>query len=134
MNTGVGWLVGSLVGSLVGQSQAISSTSVATKSATLLALCALCCHSNATGAPIANQPNSAQLGAASTTPPSYIRIANASYGSYAHAVFASVNSSSIRPSESEIKNLSLLLTKCVTCTDPDVTWGRGRGWPLVVHY
>ena len=20
------------------------------------------------------------------------------------------------------------------CTDPDVTWGSGRGWPLVVHY
>jgi len=20
------------------------------------------------------------------------------------------------------------------CTDPDVTWGRGRGCPLVVHY
>jgi len=20
------------------------------------------------------------------------------------------------------------------CTDPDVTWGRGRGYPLVVHY
>jgi len=20
------------------------------------------------------------------------------------------------------------------CTDPDVTWGRGRGFPLVVHY
>jgi len=19
------------------------------------------------------------------------------------------------------------------CTDPDVTWGHGRGWPLVVH-
>jgi len=33
---------------------------------------ALCCHSNATGAPIANPPNSAQLGAACTTPPSYI--------------------------------------------------------------
>jgi len=29
---------------------------------------ALCCHSNATGAPITNPPNSAQLGAASTTP------------------------------------------------------------------
>jgi len=35
---------------------------------------ASCCHSNATGAPIANPPNSAQLGAASTTPPSYIRV------------------------------------------------------------
>jgi len=35
---------------------------------------ALCCHSNATRAPIANPPNSAQLGAASTTPPSYIRV------------------------------------------------------------
>ena len=35
---------------------------------------ALCCHSNATRAPIANLPNSAQLGAASTTPPSYIRV------------------------------------------------------------
>jgi len=35
---------------------------------------ALCCHSNATGAPIANPPNSAQLEAASTTPPSYIRV------------------------------------------------------------
>jgi len=20
------------------------------------------------------------------------------------------------------------------CTDPDVTWGNGRGWPVVVHY
>jgi len=20
------------------------------------------------------------------------------------------------------------------CTDPDVTWGNGRGYPLVVHY
>jgi len=20
------------------------------------------------------------------------------------------------------------------CTDPDVTWGSGGGWPLVVHY
>ena len=20
------------------------------------------------------------------------------------------------------------------CTDPDVTWGSGRGYPLVVHY
>ena len=35
---------------------------------------ALCCHSNATRAPIANPPNSAQLGAVSTTPPSYIRV------------------------------------------------------------
>jgi len=35
---------------------------------------ALCCHSNATRAPIANPPNSAQLGAASTTPPIYIRV------------------------------------------------------------
>jgi len=35
---------------------------------------ALCCHSNATHAPIANPPNSARLGAASTTPPSYIRV------------------------------------------------------------
>ena len=34
---------------------------------------ALSCHSNATHALIANPPNSAQLGAASTTPPSYIR-------------------------------------------------------------
>jgi len=31
-------------------------------------------HSNATRAPIANPPNSAQLEAASTTPPSYIRV------------------------------------------------------------
>ena len=35
---------------------------------------ALCCHSNAAGAAIANPPNSAQLGAASTTLPSYIRV------------------------------------------------------------
>jgi len=35
---------------------------------------ALCCHSNATRAPIANPPNSAQLGAASTMPPSYIQV------------------------------------------------------------
>jgi len=35
---------------------------------------ALCCHSNATRAPIANPPNSAQLGAASNMPPSYIRV------------------------------------------------------------
>ena len=35
---------------------------------------ALCCHSNATRVPIANPPNSTQLRAASTTPPSYIRI------------------------------------------------------------
>ena len=35
---------------------------------------ALCCHSNATRAPIANAPNSAQLGGASTVPPSYIRV------------------------------------------------------------
>jgi len=35
---------------------------------------ALCCHSNATRAPIANLPNSAQLGASPTTPPSYIRV------------------------------------------------------------
>ena len=35
---------------------------------------ALCCHINATGAPIANPPNNAQLGAASTTPPSYIPV------------------------------------------------------------
>jgi len=35
---------------------------------------ALCCHSNATRAPIANLPNSAQLGASPTTPPSYVRV------------------------------------------------------------
>jgi len=35
---------------------------------------ALCCHSNATRAPIANPPNSAQLGASHTTPPTYIRV------------------------------------------------------------
>jgi len=35
---------------------------------------ALCCHSNATRGPIANPPNSAQLGAACTTPPSYNRV------------------------------------------------------------
>ena len=35
---------------------------------------ALYCHSNATGAPIENLPNSAQLGGSSTTPPSYIRV------------------------------------------------------------
>jgi len=35
---------------------------------------ALCCHSNATRAPIANPPNSAQLGASPTAPPSYIRV------------------------------------------------------------
>jgi len=35
---------------------------------------ALCCHINATRAPIANPPNSAHLGAASTMPPSYIRV------------------------------------------------------------
>jgi len=35
---------------------------------------ALCSHSNATRAPIANLRNSAQLGAASTMPPSYIRV------------------------------------------------------------
>jgi len=34
----------------------------------------LCCHSNATRAPIANPPNSAQLGGSLTTPPSYIRV------------------------------------------------------------
>jgi len=35
----------------------------------------LCCHSNATRAPIANPPNSAQpWGIAYTTPPSYIRV------------------------------------------------------------
>jgi len=33
-----------------------------------------CCHSNATRAPIANPPNSAQLGASPTTPPSYMRV------------------------------------------------------------
>jgi len=33
-----------------------------------------CCHSNATRAPIVNLPNSAQLGASFTTPPSYIRV------------------------------------------------------------
>ena len=33
-----------------------------------------CCHSNATRVPIANPPNSAQLGASATTPPSYIRV------------------------------------------------------------
>ena len=35
---------------------------------------ALCCHSNATRAPIENPPNSAQLGTASTMAPSYIRV------------------------------------------------------------
>ena len=40
----------------------------------LLAPLALCCHSNASRAPIANPPNNAQLGAASTMPPSYIRV------------------------------------------------------------
>jgi len=33
--------------------------------------------------------------------------------------------------------LSVCLTAAVRphyCTDPDVTWGRGRGCPLVVHY
>ena len=34
----------------------------------------LCCHSNATRAPIANPPNSAQLGASPSTPPSYFRV------------------------------------------------------------
>ena len=34
----------------------------------------LCCHSNTTRAPIANLPNSAQLGGIPTTPPSYIRV------------------------------------------------------------
>ena len=33
-----------------------------------------CCHSNATRALTANLPNSAQLGAAPTTPPSYIQV------------------------------------------------------------
>ena len=35
---------------------------------------ALCCHSNKTRAPIANPPNSAQLGSTPTIPPSYIRV------------------------------------------------------------
>ena len=35
---------------------------------------ALCRHSNETRAPIANLPNSAQLGAPNTIPPSYIRV------------------------------------------------------------
>jgi len=35
---------------------------------------ALCCHSNETRAPIANQPNSAQLGGTPTVRPSYIRV------------------------------------------------------------
>jgi len=35
---------------------------------------ALCYHSNATRAPIAIPPNSAQLGASATTTPSYIRV------------------------------------------------------------
>jgi len=34
----------------------------------------LCCHSNETRAPIANPPNSAQLGNTPTILPSYIRI------------------------------------------------------------
>ena len=34
----------------------------------------LCCHDNATRAPIANPPNSAQLGASPTTLLSYIRV------------------------------------------------------------
>ena len=34
----------------------------------------LCCHSNETHAPIANSPNSAQLEAPPTIPPSYIRV------------------------------------------------------------
>ena len=33
---------------------------------------ALCCHNNETHAPIANSPNSAQLGGTPTIPPSYI--------------------------------------------------------------
>ena len=32
----------------------------------------VCCHSNQTRAPIANPPSSAQLGAPTTIPPSYI--------------------------------------------------------------
>jgi len=35
---------------------------------------ALCCHSNATHAPIANLPNSAQLGGSLYHAPSYIRV------------------------------------------------------------
>jgi len=35
---------------------------------------ALCCRSNETRAPIANPPNSAQLGATSYSPPTYIRV------------------------------------------------------------
>jgi len=35
---------------------------------------ALCCHSNETRAPIANQPNSAQLKGTPNIPPSYIRV------------------------------------------------------------
>jgi len=34
----------------------------------------ICCHSNATHAPIANLPNSAPLGAPPTIPPSYIQV------------------------------------------------------------
>jgi len=34
----------------------------------------LCCHSNATRRPIANPPNSAQLGGIPTIPPNYIRV------------------------------------------------------------
>ena len=34
----------------------------------------LCCHSNATRAPIANPPNSAQLGGIPTIPPSYVGV------------------------------------------------------------
>ena len=35
---------------------------------------AICCHSNATHAPITNPPNSAQLGGTPTIPASYIRV------------------------------------------------------------
>jgi len=35
---------------------------------------ALCCHGNAIRAPIADPPNSAQLGVSSSTPPSYIQV------------------------------------------------------------
>jgi len=30
--------------------------------------------------------------------------------------------------------LSVAAVRPYYCTDPDVTWGRGRGCPLVVHY
>jgi len=45
----------------------------ARKSTSLKLKFELCCHSNATRAPIANPPNSAQLGGIPSTLPSYIR-------------------------------------------------------------